>query len=315
MSCHKCRVDFCDSEGIWLTAVLFSRDPVCIFSHCAWSYSATQHQRGFLCHVLQLQLGAHPLPFQLCQKSLLNWKSRLLELSFLFSNLPLLLWIFMSLLKAPFSSWAVSGRFILSANPYARFSHCLRRDLWQEGTTTTALLSLRWGAQALKFAAAVTESQNHLCWKGAWAISTSPSCAGPWSWVLKTSKDGSFTTSLGNLSLFFATPMGNFFLICSQNLPSVVSDYCTTSSHSVLPDRAWFCFLSSVASIEGFFWFSLKLSPLQAEQAQCLSASLRRTNAAVSWVSGWPPLDLPKFIIISLAWGCAKLDEVFQMLF
>lgn len=239
MTCHKHGVDFCDSEGIWLTAVLSSRDPVCIFSHCAWSCSATQHQRGFLCHVLQLQLGAHPLPFQLCQKSLLNWKSRLLELSFLFSNLPLLLWIFMSLLKAPFSSWAVSGRSILSANPYARFSHCLRRDLWQEGTTTTALLSLRWGAQALKFAAPVTESQNHLCWKGAWAISTSTSCAGPWSWVLKTSKDGSFTTSLGNLSLFFATPMWNFFLICSQNLPSVVSDYCTTSSHSVLPDRAW----------------------------------------------------------------------------
>lgn len=145
MSCQMCDVDFCDSEDIWLTTVLFSRDPMCVFSHWLYSPSATQHQWGFPCYLLQPWLGAHPLPFQLCQKSLLNWKSRPFELSFPFSDLPLLLWTFMSFLKAPFNFWAACEGFILSSNLYARLSCCLKKDLSQEGTTMPSLLSLRWG--------------------------------------------------------------------------------------------------------------------------------------------------------------------------
>lgn len=122
--------------------------------------------------------------------------------------------------------------------------------------------------QALKPSAAVTESQNHSCWKGAWVVSTHMSCAGLWRWVLETSKGRRFHHLSGQPVPVLHCSHGDiFFLIGSQNLPSVVRDRCIPSSHPALQDRAWLYFLSSLVSIEGFCQFFLKLSLIQAEQA------------------------------------------------
>lgn len=156
-------------------------------------------------------------------------------------------------------------------------------SLWERAQPRLLFLSLheKW-TQSSKHLTAATESLKNLCWKGGWVVS--------------------FTTSLGNLFLFFSPPMGNFFP------SSVVNDCCILSSYPAFQDRAWLYFLSSLVRIVGFYQFTQKLA-LQAKQAHLPQFLLTGQSAADSWSSWWPPLDAQVYQHF-LALGGAKLDAL-----